>query len=127
MDERFVSSKLVGVDWTNVHRLAKLALSVEFEGCVLSGSTFFGMDLRRVRMTDCVAHDVDFRNADLTDATCTGTDFSGSRFADTTLIRADFRKAEGYAINPLQNRIAKAKFSLPEAASLLDGLDIVLD
>jgi uncharacterized protein YjbI with pentapeptide repeats len=127
MDVRFVDSKLLGVDWTAASRLARLALSVAFERCVVSQSVFFGVDLRHVVLRDSIARQADFRNADLSDGDCSGTDFSGAKFADTTFTRADFRRAHGYAIDPLHNRLAKARFSLPDAVALLDGLGITLD
>ena len=43
------------------------------------------------------------------------------------LREADFRDASGYLISPRENRLEKARFSLPEATRLLDGLGIVLD
>jgi hypothetical protein len=42
------------------------------------------------------------------------------------LTAADFNDARNYAIDVKQNRLKKTKFALPEAVSLLKGLDIVL-
>lgn len=107
--------------------ISKMLLSISFDDCLLSYATFFGMALRRSRFVGCVAREVDFRSADLTEANCTGTDFTGSKFRDTNLTKADFRRATGYAINPAANTIAKARFSLPDAVSLLSGFDIVIE
>ena len=52
MDVRFVDTKLVGVDWTTVDLVARLALSVQFERCVLSQAAFNGLNLRRLRLVD---------------------------------------------------------------------------
>jgi hypothetical protein len=40
---------------------------------------------------------------------------------------ADFREAFNYDIDFKFNKLAKAKFSIPEALSLLNSLDIILE
>jgi fluoroquinolone resistance protein len=52
------------------------------------------------------------------------TDFEKSQFIHTKLYAADFTEAQSYSIDPTQNDIRKAKFSLPDAIHLLDGFDI---
>lgn len=128
-DTRFHSSKLLGVDWTKAGDavISKLFLSVHFDDCLLNYATFFGLTLRRGRFTGCIAREVDFREADLTETVCTKSDFTGSKFHHTNLTKADFRHASGYAINPATNTLTKARFSLPEAISLLNGFDIVIE
>ncbi len=54
-------------------------------------------------------------------------DFAGARFSTTNLSKADFRGATNYSIRPDNNKLKKAKFSLPEATLLLYGLDIELE
>ncbi len=128
-DVRFAASKLVGIDWTKAGDavISKLFLSVHFDDCLLSYSSFFGLTLPRSRFVGCTAREVDFRDADLTDADCAGTDFSASKFHHTNLTKADFRRATDYTIDPTANTIAKARFSLPEAIALLSGFDIVIE
>ncbi len=84
------------------------------------------MDLKRLELIACQAMDVDFREANLTKANFTNTDLSKSLFINTVLKEADFRSARNYDIDASQNDIEKAKFSLPEAMSLLYSLNIVL-
>jgi uncharacterized protein YjbI with pentapeptide repeats len=73
-----------------------------------------------------VALDVDFREADLSQADFAGTDLSDSMFVNTDLTEADLSRARNYHIDPSQNVLRQARFSLPEAMSLLYSLDIVL-
>lgn len=124
-DAKFVKSKVVGVNWTEADwpRTAGRQL-LSFDQCTVSHSTFIGLKLPKCTMTDCMAKNVDFRDADLTEMSFGGTDLSESLFGDTILTGADFRRATGYAINPMLNRIQKAKFMLPEATSLLYNMDI---
>jgi uncharacterized protein YjbI with pentapeptide repeats len=84
------------------------------------------MNLREIRIVECLAEDVDFREANLTLADLTYTDFTGSQFLRTNLSNADFLAATNYNISILSNNVKKAKFSLPEAISLLRNLDIDL-
>ena len=123
----FADSQVIGVNWTEASWPALgLYHAIGFERCAISHSTFAGLMLRRVRIVDCVAHNVDFSEANLTDAVCTGTDFRESRFWHTDLTGADFTAAANYALSPNLNVLKKTRFSLPEAVALLRGLDIIL-
>ncbi|MBN1313009.1 MAG: pentapeptide repeat-containing protein [Anaerolineae bacterium] len=125
---QFEHSKVLGIDWT---RGAWPEIQVKgplvFKECVLTHSTFIGLAMKEAQYLACVARNVDFREATLAKADFSDTDLSGSHFINTDLREADFRSAYNYQINPAQNKIDKAKFTLPEAMSLLYSLDIVLD
>lgn len=129
VEASFKASKLIGIDWTKAgdQTESKLPLTIAFNDCVLNFSSFFGLQLKGVALTRCTARDVDFADADLSEADCRGTDFTESKFLHTNLTKADLREATGYAINPTANTIKKAKFSLPEALTLLAGFDIVVE
>lgn len=99
---------------------------IDFNDCSLNYSTFFGLKLNGIRITHCIAREVDFGEADLTRAVFDGTDLAGSLFMHTNLTEADFTKASNYSISAKHNQLMKTKFSLPEAMSLLYGLDIIL-
>ena len=124
---RFEDSKIIAVDWTEANWSKHVILNaLNFENCIMNHSTFIGLNLTNINMINCIAKDVDFTDANLTQANCTHTDFSNSRFINTNLTKADFRNALNYAINVNQNLLKKTRFSLPEAMSLLYGLDIIL-
>jgi fluoroquinolone resistance protein len=124
----FEGSKLVGVDWTRAQpNHPALGKPLSFTSSILNHSTFIGLELKEVELTDCVVHEADFREADLTGAVFSQTDLQGSLFMDTCLTRADFRSARNYYIDPTKNSVSEARFTLPEAISLLDALDIKLD
>jgi len=123
----FQDSTVIGVDWTQASWPKKsLFCALQFARCTLNHSTFIGLNLRDLRLLDCMAHNVDFEETDLTQAICRGTDFTNSRFCRTNLTKADFTGAKNYSIAADQNTLKKTKFSLPEAMSLLDHLDIIL-
>jgi len=127
VDASFSESKLIGIDWPSVTHVRALPLTIGFDSCVVSHSSFAGLNLRRLRLERCVAERVDFGGADLTDAVLRETDFSAATFDDTTLTGADFRGAHGYVIDPRTNRVARAKFSMPDAVGLLLALGVVID
>ncbi|HEY45061.1 MAG TPA: pentapeptide repeat-containing protein [Anaerolineae bacterium] len=120
-------SKIIGVDWTLADwSSTRLGDPIGFFMCDISHSTFIGLSLKGVQIRDCIASDVDFREADLSQADFAGTDLSESLFSKTNLTEADLSRARNYHIDPGQNILKQARFSLPEAMSLLYSLDIVL-
>jgi fluoroquinolone resistance protein len=122
---RFENSKVIGINWAQAH-WSENALwdPLEFTKCPLSHSTFLGVDLTGIKIRRCEAINVDFRESDLTQADFSFTDLKESLFLSTNLSGADLRYARNYTIDPSQNTINGAKFSLPEAMSLLYSMDI---
>lgn len=124
---RFEDSKVIGVNWTHADWSAtRLRDPICFFKCAINHSTFIGLRLQGIQIKDCIAADVDFRESDLTRANFGGTDLSESLFSNTNLTEADLSNARNYHIDPGQNVLKQAKFSMPEAMSLLYSLDILL-
>ena len=122
---RFEDSKIIGVNWTEARwPTSRLLVPVRFEKCIINHSTFLGLDLKGVRFTECTAKDVDFREANLSKSDFSGTDLTGAQFGSTNLTGANLQSARNYRIVPAENTLKGARFSLPEAMSLLSGLDI---
>lgn len=120
-------SKIIGVDWTLADwSSTRLGDPIGFFKCDVSHSTFIGLSLRGIQVKDCIATNVDFREADLSQADFADTDLSESLFSQTDLTEADLSRSRNYHIDPGQNILKQARFSLPEAMSLLYSLDIVL-
>ncbi len=126
-DTSFEECKVVGVNWTKAAwPRIKLNSPLNFTKCILNNSSFFGLGLKEISMIECKVKEVDFRESDCTEANFTYSDFENSLFNKTNLTQADFREAVNYQIDIFFNNIKKAKFSLPEAMSLLASLDIEL-
>ena len=123
----FQRSKLIGINWTAA-RWPQIALgpALSFEDCVLSHAVFMGLQMKGIRFHGCVAHEVDFSESSLAGCDFSGTDLAGARFNQTELSAADFTTARNYAIDIRRNTLKKARFALPEAASLLTELGVVL-
>lgn len=114
--------KFVGADWTTATGAAHLRLNRS----ILNYAIFIGLDLRKCTFKNCTVKDADFAEANLREASFRGSDLAGTRFANTNLTKADLRGAINYSIRPLENKIKKTKFSLPESTSLVYGLEIEL-
>lgn len=71
-------------------------------------------------------HEVDFVESDLSNAVFDNCDLRGAIFDKSILEKADFRTAYNYSINPENNRLKKARFSISGVAGLLDkyGIEI---
>ncbi|MDD2806873.1 MAG: pentapeptide repeat-containing protein [Elusimicrobiales bacterium] len=121
----FRNSKLAGVNWTEAE-WPKITLSGPpgFFSCVLTDCSFLGLPLAGASIKDCLAKEADFREAVLSKADLAGTDFTGALFGGTDLGGANLAGARNYAINAKENKVKGARFSLPEAMSLLYCLDI---
>jgi len=125
---RFLGTRLVGVNWSQANWPdSEIGEPLEFQQCSLNHSTFIGAKLGSVKIRRCEAINVDFREASLSEADFSFSDLRESLFQGTDLSKADFRYARNYHIDPLHNKILKAKFSLPEALSLLYSMDIEIE
>lgn len=126
-DVSFDACNLTGVNWARATATLHDPLEVDFRDCILDFAVFQGCALEGRRIDHCVAHECDFRGAVLVDAVCRSTDFAGTNFEGADLSGADLRKARNYAIDVRTTRVRGARFSLPDATALLQGLEIELD
>jgi len=122
-EPRFFRCKLMGIDWTRTADLSE----PDFLECQLNYSNFKLLKLQGIKMVNCEAKEVEFIEADLRKGDFRKTDFDNSRFFKTNLSSADFRGAKKYSIDVKNNVLKKARFSLPEAMLLLNGLDVIID
>jgi fluoroquinolone resistance protein len=125
---KFRKSSLYGVNWTEANWAdwsAKLS-SLSFDDCDLSYALFFGLELKKLQMKNCIAREANFSEAILSEADFEGTDFSGAVFHKTDLTKANFVGAKNYGLKLSDNKTKGAKFSLPEASRLLFYMDILM-
>jgi len=91
---------------------SKLLFGADFENCILNLSSFHSLKLKSTIFKNCNLQEVDFSDTDLTSSIFDNCDLSGAVFRSTILEKVDFRTAYNYSINPENNRISKAKFSM---------------
>lgn len=120
----FENCKLVGV---NFAKCDKRFLSLKFTKCLMDTCNFSDLDLKGTQFLECLVRNTHFTQTNLSEAVFTGSDLQGSLFHNSDLRKANFQGAQNYSINPLTNKLLKAKFSKPEVMTLLDHLEILID
>jgi len=100
--------------------------SIDFDRCTVNLSSFYKLNLKRTKFKKSSLQEVDFTEADLSTAVFDNCDLSGAIFENTVLEKTDFRTALNYTIDPENNRMKKARFSLSGIAGLLSkyGIDV---
>jgi uncharacterized protein YjbI with pentapeptide repeats len=106
---------------------SKLLLSFTFENCILNFASFYKLKLKGTRFLGCKLQETDFTETDLTKAIFHDCNLQGSTFDRTILNEADLRTASNFSIDPENNQIKKAKFTLHGLAGLLDKYNIVIE
>lgn len=119
---QFSHCKMLGLMWP----LAKRAERLSFSFCTLTLASFAQLDCQGIRFKDCQLREVDFGDANLRAVDFAGSDLTGAIFDEADLSRADLSRAKNYSIDCRSTTLAGAKFSLPEAVGLLEGLGIEL-
>ncbi|WP_101689381.1 pentapeptide repeat-containing protein [Dysgonomonas massiliensis] len=127
----FENCDMIGVDWTVARwfrssKRTKQNFPITFRSSRLNNSIFIGLDLTNVLFDDCIIKEAFFKDASMENAVFGKCDLDGAIFNNTYLRGADFSSARNYTIDIRQNNISRAKFSLPEAMSLIYSLDIEL-
>jgi uncharacterized protein YjbI with pentapeptide repeats len=120
----------MGINWTKAswgkREIAQLVKAADFQGCMMNYSSFLGLNLQGVNFVGCTLLEVDFSEIDLRKADFSDSDLERAIFRNSDIREADFSKARNYTLSPQLNKIKGAKFSLPEAMSLLYSMDIDL-
>ncbi|MBI4836587.1 MAG: pentapeptide repeat-containing protein [Candidatus Abawacabacteria bacterium] len=121
----FNGCKLTGVDF---HQCASTLGSprFSFSQCVVNGCNFSDLKLSKTPFLNSQLENCVFNNTDLTEADFSMTHLSNTLFHSCKLQKSNFITSRNYIVDPTSNTITKAKFSLPEAISLLKFLDIEL-
>lgn len=122
-DVKFNNCKLMGVDFG---KCATFLFSVSFEKCILNYVLFQKNDLKKTIFKSCTMHEMSFIETNLTEAVLKDCDLLNSTFDHANLEKADLSTARNYIIDPLNNRLKKTKFSLPDVVGLLAQHDIVI-
>ena len=119
----FNKSKLIGLNWSEA---TSLSIS-SFSECILDYSIFHSMNLKCFIFTDCKMMEVEFSESQLAKALINRCMLRGTTFNKANLQEADLRGSTEYFIDVRYTNVKKAKFSMPEALSLLSSLDIILE
>lgn len=128
IDTEFSNCKMKGINWTQIHfPYVTVSSPIFFHNCDISFSGFYDLKVPGISIIECKAHEIDLRGTDLSSSDLSGSDFKLAQFNKTNLKSADLRNCINYEINPTENSIEKAFFSLPEAIELLNTFKINID
>jgi fluoroquinolone resistance protein len=120
----FNSCKMLGLRFDNCNQFD---VSFTFDQCQLNHSSFFQVRMKKVIFKDSLLEEVDFTGADMTNAMLDYCNLVGAMFERTILEKADLSTSFNYSIDPENNRLKKAKFSISGISGLLDKYDIIID
>lgn len=121
---RFDSCKMLGLHFDDCNQFG---LSFMFKECQLNHSSFYQTKIKRTAFKNCQLVEVDFAESDLAGSVFDNCEMSGTTFDRTNIEKADFRTSHNYIINPENNKMKGAKFSLSGVVGLLSkyGIEIV--
>lgn len=123
-DVRFVDCKMLGLHFNTANALG---FEIYCEKSILNNCVFYGWNLKKIVFRECLLKEVDFAKCDLTLAIFDQCDLLDALFEETKLEKADFRTAFNYSIDPENNLLKKAKFSLPAVTGLLHRYNIIIE
>jgi len=121
---RFKNCKLNGV---NFSRGLDFLMEMHFEGCVLDKAVFYKKKNKKAVFKDCSMIETDLAEADLSDCKFDNCNMERASFDQTRLKNADLSTSYNFIIDPDNNDIKKAKFSVHGLAGLLAKYDISIN
>ncbi len=120
----FLDSKLQGIPF---NRCKTFVIALGFTRCQILMCDFSELQLPDTNFNECQINDCDFVKSELAGADFSGSDLKGSIFQQTDLSGCNFLEAKNYAMDPWENKLANAKFSLPEVLIFLKPLGIKVE
>lgn len=123
-DILFKECKLSGADFS---RSLGFLFGASFQDCILDNAIFHKKKNKGASFSNCSMIETDLTEADLTDARFINCNLHRASFNYTQLKNADLRTSYNYTINPDENNIKKARFSVHGLPGLLSKYDIRID
>ncbi|MFK7972915.1 MAG: pentapeptide repeat-containing protein [Bacteroidia bacterium] len=121
---KFERCKLLGLPFEDCDHFL---LSLHFEECILDLVSFRDLPLKHAQFIQCSLKETDFTGADLSSATIQDCNLERAIFEHTNLEKADLRGSTNLILDPEQNRIKNAQFSLGSLPGLLKRFQIKVD
>lgn len=119
----FNECKLLGLRF---EQCQEFGTSIIFNKCILNHSSFYKAKAKNTVFNECSMIEVDFTLSDLTGSLFDNCNLSNSQFDQTNLEKTDFSNALNFNINPLLNKVRKAKFSKDNLTGLVQNLGIII-
>ncbi|GAB6012879.1 pentapeptide repeat-containing protein [Viscerimonas tarda] len=120
----FDNCKLLGCNFSGV---SAFLFDVKFKKCILDYASFEKLKMPKTPFIDCSMKGADFSNADLSSSEFIRTDLTDAVFGRTKLCKANLTTAYSYIIDPAENNLKQARFSITGLSGLLARYDIVIE
>lgn len=123
----FENCTLNNIDWMSLQGDGAFADPIEsLRDCRLKYNTFTEMNLTKFKFAGSVIQRSMFAKCNLVSADFEKCDLLDTEFFQCDMRKANFKEASGYKVDIFGCKLQDAKFSLPEAVSLLGDLRIQL-
>lgn len=116
--------KLVG---TKMNARGLLSTNLKFTACKMDFISLSAGQIKGAAFEACSLRDAHFSESDLYGATFKTCDLNRTLFFRTNLERVDFRTSFNIGMDPDQNRLKKARFSIRSLPGLLQKNGIEID
>lgn len=121
---QFFGCKLIGVDFTPCN---DFLFGVAFTDCLMDYAAFQQKKMKKTIFRSCSLKESHFSGLDLSGSVFDQCDLMDALFQDNNLEKVDFVSARHFTINPTQNKMKKAKFSVSGLPGLLGHLDLEIE
>ncbi|WP_139959129.1 pentapeptide repeat-containing protein [Flavicella sediminum] len=123
-DVIFKDCKMLGLHF---EKSSNFGFSIQVENSQLNHASFYGKKMAKSIFRKCKLQEVDFTNSDISGAVFDECDLRNATFDRSNLQKTDFRNSYDYTIDPEDNQIKGAKFSLQSVAGLLKKYQIKIE
>ena len=121
---KFTGCTMTGIDFSPCN---DFLFEVNFNSCLLDYSAFQKKKMKKTKFTDCSIREAHFTDVDLTAAIFQNCDLTNTYFQKNILEKTDFTSARNFTIDPEQNKMKKAKFSIGSLPGLLGKYDLEIE
>ena len=120
-DVDFIECKITGLNFGDMN---DFSMAFGFNKSKLLSCSFVGLDIRDASFCNSMIVDSVFRECNLHKADFEGVAFKATSFSVNNLTCANFNDASGFFINPCENKLKGATFSIAAALELLKQFEI---
>ncbi|MDO5968196.1 pentapeptide repeat-containing protein [Flavivirga aquimarina] len=123
-DVTFKDCKMLGLRFD---KCSDFAFSIKVDNCQLNHSSFYKKKLPKTVFNKSKLQEVDFTECDLNTSIFDNCDLLNAVFKNTNLQNTDLRSSFNFIIDPENNKIKGAKFSLESVKGLLIKYNIKIE
>lgn len=120
-DVSFLNCKLAHVDFGLCNAFG---FHVDFQECQLDYTVFLNRKLKKAHFIDCSMKEAHFVKCELTGTEFKQCNLELARFEDNNLTQVDFSSSYNLELDPDDNKVKKARFSLHNLPGLLTKYDL---